>query len=87
MNMLDGMDVLVIAFTASSISAEWDIGPQALGWVFSAAVIGMTMGALFLAPQGDRIGRKKMILLCACIMGISILATSLASTVSWLVGY
>jgi len=87
MNMLDGMDVLVIAFTASSISAEWDIGPQALGWVFSAAVIGMTMGALFLAPQGDRIGRKKMILICASIMGVSILATSFASNVSWLVVY
>jgi MFS transporter, AAHS family, 4-hydroxybenzoate transporter len=34
MNMLDGMDVLVIAFTAPAISEEWGVSPQALGVVF-----------------------------------------------------
>lgn len=85
MNMLDGMDVLVISFTASSISKEWGITSSALGWVFSAAVIGMTLGALFLAPLGDRIGRKKMILISAVIMGVSIFSTSFSSTVYTLV--
>ena len=55
MNMLDGMDVLVIAFTAPAISGEWGVSPQALGVVFSSALIGMTLGALFVAPQADKI--------------------------------
>jgi len=84
MNMLDGMDVLVIAFTASAISGEWGVSPQALGVVFSAALVGMTMGALFIAPQADKIGRKAMILGCALLMGISIFATSFADTVNQL---
>lgn len=76
MNMLDGMDVLVIAFSASSISTEWGVTPQALGVVFSAALVGMTLGALFIAPIADKIGRKKLILICAVVMGVSIYATS-----------
>ncbi|MDA0348674.1 MAG: MFS transporter [Verrucomicrobia bacterium] len=84
MNMLDGMDVLVIAFTAASISEEWGVSPQALGVVFSAALIGMTMGALFIAPQADRIGRKAIILGCAVLMGVSVFATSFAETVNQL---
>jgi len=84
MNMLDGMDVLVIAFTAPAISGEWSVSPQALGVVFSAALIGMTMGALFIAPQADKIGRKAMILGCAVLMGTSVFATSFAGSVNQL---
>ena len=82
MNMLDGMDVLVIAFSAPAVSKEWGISPEALGVVFSAAVAGMTVGALFIAPQADRIGRKIIILVCALLMGTSIFATSLAQSVN-----
>jgi AAHS family 4-hydroxybenzoate transporter-like MFS transporter len=42
------------------------------------------MGALFIAPQADKIGRKAMILGCALLMGISIFATSFADTVNQL---
>jgi benzoate transport len=87
MNTLDGMDVLVIAFTAPQISTEWGILPQSLGWVFSAAVIGMTFGALFLAPQADKVGRKAMILFCATLMGVSVFATSYATSVNQLIIY
>lgn len=82
MNMLDGMDVLVIAFTAPAISTEWSVSPEALGVVFSAAVIGMTVGALFIAPLADKIGRKTMILGCALLMGSSIYGTSFAQSVN-----
>lgn len=84
MNMLDGMDVLVISYTASAISTEWSISPQALGIVFSAALVGMTIGALLIAPQADKIGRKRLILICAMIMGVSIYATSFSQSVNQL---
>ncbi len=84
MNMLDGMDVLVIAFTAPAISSEWSISPKELGVVFSSAVAGMTVGALFVAPLADKIGRKRLMLLCALTMGISIFATALSQSISQL---
>jgi len=38
MNILDGMDVLVISYCAPAIAESWDIGPEALGIVFSAGL-------------------------------------------------
>jgi AAHS family 4-hydroxybenzoate transporter-like MFS transporter len=85
MNMLDGMDVLVISYAAPAISQNWGVSPQALGIVFSSGLFGMTFGALFLAPIADRIGRKNMILLSAALMGTTVYMTSFASSIYWLV--
>ena len=72
MNMLDGMDVLVISYTAPAIAKAWSIGPEVLGTVFSSGLIGMTLGTLFIAPYADKIGRKNLILISAVVMGTCI---------------
>lgn len=84
MNMLDGMDVLIISYAAPAISQNWGVNSATLGIVFSAGLFGMTFGALFLAPVADNIGRKNMILLSAALMGTTVYFTSYASTVYWL---
>lgn len=85
MNMLDGMDVMVISYAAPSIVKSWLISPEKLGIVFSAGLLGMTLGAMFLAPKADIIGRKSMILLSAILMGISIFATAYVQSIELLV--
>lgn len=87
MNMLDGMDVLVISYTAPAIAKAWDISPQALGTVFSAGLFGMTIGTLFLAPFADKIGRKSIILISGIIMGVCIYFTSYAASITELLVY
>jgi benzoate transport len=67
---LDGFDVLVVAFTASSLVKEWNVGPAAIGTLMSAGLIGMGLGALLLSPLGDWVGRRKAIMLCLLIMAI-----------------
>ncbi len=84
MNMLDGMDVMVISYTAPAIVKAWSITPEALGIVFSAGLLGMTIGAMFLAPRADIIGRKRMILLSAVLMGLSIFSTAFAQSIEFL---
>jgi len=76
MNMLDGMDVLVIAYVAPALAADWSTSPEMLGTIFSAGLLGMTAGAMFLAPFADRIGRRNMILICVLVMGSGILLTA-----------
>jgi AAHS family 4-hydroxybenzoate transporter-like MFS transporter len=76
MNMLDGMDVMVISYAAPSITASWVISSGALGMVFSAGLLGMSIGAIFLAPRADKVGRKTIILFCNALMGLSVFATS-----------
>lgn len=81
LNMLDGMDVVIISFAAPVIVDEWAIVPQALGIVFSAALVGMTLGAMFLAPLADVIGRRNMIMICIVIMASGVFLTALAQNV------
>ena len=63
-NMLDGFDVLVMAFTAASVSSEWGLSGIELGYLLSAGLVGMALGSLFIAPWADRFGRRPLILLC-----------------------
>src|SRR6185312_11829109 len=54
LNMLDGFDVLVMAFTGPAISADWGLKGAQLGVLLSAGLFGMAGGSLFLAPWADR---------------------------------
>lgn len=82
LNMLDGFDVLAISFTAPSISDEWGIQPATLGVVFSAGLIGMTLGAMFIAPQTDVIGRRAMVLISLVVTSVAMFLTG-AVTSLW----
>jgi AAHS family 4-hydroxybenzoate transporter-like MFS transporter len=73
---IDGYDVLAMAFAAPALADDWALTPDKLGIVFSAGVLGMTLGAMFLAPLTDRIGRRTMIFRAVSVMGISMLATA-----------
>ena len=79
LNMLDGFDVLAIAFTAPTISQEWQLTPYMLGIIFSAGLIGMTLGAAFIAPYTDVIGRRAMILLSLIAIGVSMALTGMTT--------
>jgi len=84
MSVLDGMDVLVVSYCAPAIAEDLNLGPKTLGFVFSAGLIGMAIGAIFLAPFADRFGRKKLILASAFIMGFSVLLTAYSENISQL---
>ncbi|WP_394843572.1 MFS transporter [Pendulispora brunnea] len=72
LNMLDGFDVLVMAFTSSSVATEWALSGRQVGMLLSAGLFGMTAGSLFLAPWADRFGRRAIVLVCLglCMVGM-----------------
>jgi benzoate transport len=76
MNMLDGMDVMVISYSAPTLQEEWGIDAQSLGIVFSMALLGMALGAAFLSSRADSIGRRYMIIICIMVMGGGVFITS-----------
>ncbi len=84
MNMLDGMDVMVVSYAAPAIAKLWTISPQAMGSVFSAGLLGMAIGTLLIAPRADIVGRRNIILLSALMMGITVFSTCLAQSVEQL---
>lgn len=70
LNALDGYDAASISFAAPGITAEWKLGPGALGWVLSMELIGMGVGSLMFGNLADRFGRRPTILVCLVIMTI-----------------
>ena len=56
--IFDGFDVLAIAFAAPALSVALDIPKSELGYIFSAGLVGMMIGALVLGPVGDKYGRR-----------------------------
>lgn len=75
LNLVDGVDVVAISVTAPAISLSWGINSVQMGYILSAALIGMTLGALILAPMGDIYGRRRIVLIATFITGISMIAT------------
>lgn len=74
LNVIDGFDVMVMAFTAPSVSAEWALSGAQIGILLSAGLFGMAAGSIFLAPLADKIGRRFLILICLIIAGLSMSA-------------
>jgi AAHS family 4-hydroxybenzoate transporter-like MFS transporter len=85
LNMLDGIDVLAVSFAAPPITNEWSLSSKAMGSVFSAGLIGMTLGAMFLASLADRMGRRNMLLLCVLMVAVGTAFTGLVSDLNQLI--
>ncbi|MHB9799464.1 MFS transporter [Pseudomonas sp. MT3] len=80
LNMIDGFDVLVMAFTAASVSAEWGLNGAQVGLLLSAGLFGMAAGSLFIAPRADQFGRRPLILFCLLLCGVGMLLSALSQT-------
>lgn len=81
-NMLDGFDITAMAVVAGPVSTELQLTPDRLGWIFSFALAGMMIGAMFLAPVSDIIGRRKVIVISVCLVGASIILTANAGSLT-----
>ncbi|OYO07944.1 MFS transporter [Enemella evansiae] len=85
-NMIDGFDLLVMAFSAPAVSREWAVQPAALGVLLSAALFGMAVGATALSGIADLIGRRMMILLGLSVVTLGMVVSALAPSYAVLWG-
>lgn len=85
LNMLDGMDVLILSYVAPALSADWQVSPERLGVVFSAGLAGMAAGGLLIAPLADRFGRRKLILAALVMMTLAMFGSSVATSIGELI--
>lgn len=78
--LLDGFDTQSIAFIGTAIAAEFKLSATDMTWVITASTIGMAVGAMTLGTFGDRIGRKRTILVALALFGAFSLAGAFAAT-------
>lgn len=83
--ILDGYDVQVIGVTAAGIRETLKLEPATLGIVITAGQVGVILGAVFLAPLADRLGRKRLMIASLLMFGAFSFLTAYATTVSGLI--
>lgn len=84
MNLLDGFDVLALAFTATAIRQEFALSGVELGTLLSAGLLGMTAGSLFLAPIADKIGRRPLLIIAVLLSAIGMFGSAFTPNQQWL---
>lgn len=77
LNVVDGFDVVAMSVSMPALTNSWGILATDKGYILSAALVGMTMGAMFLAPYADIYGRRKILLWATILIGVSMVFTGL----------
>lgn len=80
LNMLDGFDVMAMAFTAKRVTGYFAISATELGVLISAGLVGMAAGSLFLAPLADRFGRRPMLVIGVGTTALGMILAGFAPT-------
>lgn len=87
LNMLDGFDILVMAFAAPAVGQEWGLANSEIGMLLSAGLFGMAIGAFFVGPLADKAGRKPIIVLALSLITIGMLAVYWAPSAGAVAGF
>ncbi|MFC6671515.1 3-(3-hydroxy-phenyl)propionate transporter MhpT [Marinobacterium aestuariivivens] len=76
--LLEGMDLQAPGIAAPGMSAAFGLDRMAMGWVFSAGILGLLPGALAGGRLADRIGRKAVLIMATALFGLFSIATAYA---------
>ncbi len=87
LTMIDGFDILVMAFVAPHLAKVWQLGQVQVGYLLSAGVFGMGIGAVLLSPLADRIGRRRHVIICLSFITLGMALSATASSITHLVIY
>ncbi len=77
---VDGYDLQVMALAVPVIAREWSVPPPHFSYALSAVPLGLSIGAAFFAPIGDRAGRRRLLIIAMCVVGCATAATATAAS-------
>ena len=83
--LLFGYDTGVISGTIGFLETRFALGPSAKGWAASCALIGCIVGAAFAGALSDRLGRKRVLMVCAALFTVSAIASAVPRNLTELV--
>src|SRR5262245_33579583 len=83
-NMIDGYDILAVAYTSPAFAREWGLGQRLVGFLLSAGLAGIGLGALVFSFIADSIGRRPVILICITLMTVGMLATAFSESLAYM---
>lgn len=77
-NMMDGYDLLALAFAAPGLQREWMLDDEQLGALLSAGLLGMAFGAFGLSWISDVVGRRAGTMINLAVMTAGMTAAAFA---------
>jgi AAHS family 4-hydroxybenzoate transporter-like MFS transporter len=77
--LLDGYDLQAMALAVPTLAEQWHLMPSAFSVTLSASLLGLGIGSAFIAPLGDRLGRRPLLLAGLVIILITSLGATTAS--------
>src|SRR5579872_4819942 len=78
--LVDGYDVAVMSLSVPLVAGQWGISPARFGIALSAVLLGLSAGAAFIAPLGDRAGRRTLLIAAMALIGITTATTASAAS-------
>jgi AAHS family 4-hydroxybenzoate transporter-like MFS transporter len=80
--VLDGYDIAAMALAVPRLDAALGLPATSFAWVFSAILVGLGIGGAVIAPFGDRVGRRPLIVFGCVAVAVFTMATSTATSVT-----
>lgn len=68
--MMEGYDLVIYGSIVSHLIEEWQLSTVTAGFIGSAALVGMMVGSFGLGMLADKVGRKKVTILCLTLFSI-----------------
>ncbi|WP_354191221.1 aromatic acid/H+ symport family MFS transporter [Arthrobacter sp. UYCu712] len=81
--VLDGFDLVVLGTVIPTLIKTQELGFDAVGATLAATIslVGVGLGALFIAPLSDRFGRRRLLIACVAWFSVFTLAVVIAPNV------
>ncbi len=78
----DGFDLQAISYAGPAVAKILNMTRAQLGPVFSAGLLGLTLGALMFGLLGDRLGRKRVFIACGVLFGLASFGTTTVTSLN-----
>jgi benzoate transport len=87
LTMIDGYEIIVMPFVIPHLARSWALGPVEVGYLLSASVFGMAIGAMLVSPLADKIGRRRHIVACLAFITLGMFLSASARSLFQLVAF
>jgi AAHS family 4-hydroxybenzoate transporter-like MFS transporter len=77
--LLDGYDLQAMGLAVPALGKQWHLAPSAFTLAQSASLLGLGLGSAFIAPLGDRLGRRPLLLAGLAIILLTSLGAATAT--------
>ena len=83
---VEGFNTQASGYVAPALARGLHLTPAGLGGLFAAGLFGLLLGAVFIAPMADRLGRRPLLLGCVPFLAVCAILTAFSSSITMLDG-